>query len=76
MAEYEPNDSRIVTQNPSGTPGEPPRTGPREGEARAQGEGKLPQADKKIAPETDDRWQVTDQGRRWSETTTEAKNDE
>ncbi len=36
MGEYEPNDSRNVTLNTSTAPGEPPRTGPREGEARAQ----------------------------------------
>jgi len=36
MGEYEPNDSRNVTLNNSTAPGEPPRTGPREGEARAQ----------------------------------------
>lgn len=68
MAEYEPKDSRIVTQNPSATPGEPSRTGPREGETRTQRERKPPEADKAIAPETDERWQVTDEGRRWSTT--------
>jgi len=36
MGEYEPNDSRNVTLNNSTLPGEPPRTGPREGEARTQ----------------------------------------
>jgi hypothetical protein len=73
MAEYEPNDSRVVTQNPSATPGEPPRTGPREGETRKQPEQELPEADKKIAPETDERWQVTGEERRWSETASDAK---
>ena len=34
MAEYEPDDSRIITQNKSKTPIEPARTGPREKEAR------------------------------------------
>lgn len=34
MGEYEPNDSRVVTQNPSNVPIEPERTGPREDEAR------------------------------------------
>lgn len=34
MGEYEPNDSRNVTQNDGNTPGEPPRTGPREDAAR------------------------------------------
>jgi hypothetical protein len=35
MGEYEPNDSRNVTQIPQTAPGEPPRTGPREGETRS-----------------------------------------
>jgi hypothetical protein len=35
MGEYEPDDSRDVTLNPNEAPGEPPRTGPREGETRA-----------------------------------------
>jgi hypothetical protein len=34
MGEYEPEDSRTVTQSPHRAPGEPPRTGPREDEAR------------------------------------------
>jgi hypothetical protein len=34
MGEYEPDDSRTVTQSPHQAPGEPPRTGPREDEAR------------------------------------------
>jgi hypothetical protein len=36
MGEYEPDDSRTVTQSPHQAPGEPPRTGPREAEARAR----------------------------------------
>jgi hypothetical protein len=36
MGEYEPDDSRTVTQSPHRAPGEPPRTGPREDEARAR----------------------------------------
>jgi hypothetical protein len=36
MGEYEPNDSRNITLGNNHAPGEPPRTGPREGEARAQ----------------------------------------
>lgn len=36
MGEYEPNDSRVVTQNPSNVPIEPERTGPREDEAREE----------------------------------------
>lgn len=35
MGEYEPEDSRTVTQSTHRAPGEPPRTGPREDEARA-----------------------------------------
>ena len=35
MGEYEPDDSRIVTNVAAEAPGEPPRTGPREEEARA-----------------------------------------
>lgn len=35
MGEYEPRDSRNVTQSQHRAPGEPPRTGPREDEARA-----------------------------------------
>ena len=38
MGEYEPDDSRIVTQVASEAPGEPPRTGPREDQARAEAE--------------------------------------
>jgi hypothetical protein len=34
MGEYEPHDSRNVTLNQERAPGEPPRTGPREGETR------------------------------------------
>jgi hypothetical protein len=34
MGEYEPHDSRNVTLEPRRAPGEPPRTGPREGETR------------------------------------------
>ena len=35
MGEYEPDDSRDVTLSDRQAPGEPPRTGPREEEARA-----------------------------------------
>ncbi|MBN9505311.1 MAG: hypothetical protein J0I69_04725 [Altererythrobacter sp.] len=35
MGEYEPRDSRNVTLKQNRAPGEPPRTGPREGDARA-----------------------------------------
>lgn len=36
MGEYEPDDFRNVTLRTSAAPGEPPRTGPREGAARAE----------------------------------------
>ena len=36
MGEYEPDDSRNVTLKQNRAPGEPPRTGPREGETRQQ----------------------------------------
>jgi hypothetical protein len=36
MGEYEPDDSRDVTLSDHQAPGEPPRTGPREDEARAR----------------------------------------
>jgi hypothetical protein len=36
MGEYEPDDSRDVTLSTHQAPGEPPRTGPREDQARAQ----------------------------------------
>ena len=35
MGEYEPDDSRVVTNVAAEAPGEPPRTGPRENEARS-----------------------------------------
>jgi len=39
MGEYEPDDSRNVTLKQNRAPGEPPRTGPREGETRQQQAG-------------------------------------
>ncbi|OBX19352.1 hypothetical protein A9995_06145 [Erythrobacter sp. QSSC1-22B] len=36
MGQYEPNDSRKVTLSNDTAPGEPDRTGPREGETRQQ----------------------------------------
>ena len=36
MSELEPEDSRVVTGTQNRAPGEPPRTGPREDQARAQ----------------------------------------
>ena len=52
MGEYEPDDSRNVTNVAAEAPGEPPRTGPREGEARAsaqQGQGDPEPEDKPTA---------------------------
>lgn len=43
MGEYEPDDSRKVTQSDHRAPGEPPRTGPREDEARRRSKDKRPQ---------------------------------
>ena len=43
MGEYEPNDSRNVTLRQQRAPGEPPRTGPREGETRQQQQTELEQ---------------------------------
>lgn len=46
MGEYEPDDSRNVTLSDHRAPGEPPRTGPREDEARARAmQGKLADKD-------------------------------
>jgi len=36
MSELEPEDSRVVTNTQNRAPGEPPRTGPREDQARAE----------------------------------------
>jgi hypothetical protein len=61
MGEYEPRDSRIVTQNPSTTPIEPERTGPREGATRRSREAGF--ASRSDSTDTrkvdeDERWQV------------------
>ena len=45
MGEYEPDDSRDVTLSDHQAPGEPPRTGPREDEARAMAKDKQGVAD-------------------------------
>lgn len=44
MSNLEPDDSRDVTGSQTPAPGEPPRTGPREGEARAKARGEDPAA--------------------------------
>lgn len=49
MGEYEPDDSRIVTNVAAEAPGEPPRTGPREDEARAEAQAEQQSAKKKTA---------------------------
>jgi hypothetical protein len=46
MSELEPNDSRDVTNSQNRAPGEPPRTGPREGEARAAADHQAEQGGK------------------------------
>ena len=43
MGEYEPRDSRNVTLKQERAPGEPPRTGPREGETRQHEQTELEQ---------------------------------
>ena len=53
MGEYEPDDSRNVTQVDHQAPGEPPRTGPREDTARAEAEQRQPANDDKMAIEND-----------------------
>ena len=50
MGKYEPDDSRDVTLGPNTAPGEPPRTGPREGETRRSPGGK--DKVKKDSPQT------------------------
>jgi|GEM_PF-693158 len=64
MGELEPDDSRDVTNTPHTAPGEPPRTGPREDQARdrasqpQQEEGALAQdlATEGDSPEHPDRF--------------------
>ena len=59
MGEYEPDDSRDVTLSDHRAPGEPPRTGPREAEARAKAQpAQKPQPTRKQGvadPETQDK---------------------
>ncbi len=56
MSQLEPDDSRIITGKPSKTPGEPARTGPREGETR--GDRNSAEPDVKVSDEEARRWQV------------------
>ena len=69
MGEYEPRDSRIVTQNPSNTPIEPQRTGPREDQARPGSQAELPKTRQpkreEEAAEEEDRWAVDEDDKCW-----------
>lgn len=47
MGEYEPRDSRNVTQKPGNEPGDIARTGPREDEARAKAKAREAEDDEK-----------------------------
>lgn len=59
MGEYEPDDSRIITQNPSKTPIEPPRTGPSEHGARPGEKGAKTEEEPALSdPKENARWQV------------------
>lgn len=59
MGELEPDDSRDVTLNDQSAPGEPPRTGPREGETRGQQQQQ--QGGQSQSQQSD--WRATEQGR-------------
>ncbi|MEQ5789364.1 hypothetical protein J3454_15845 [Erythrobacter sp. NFXS35] len=65
MGDYEPDDSRKITQNKSKTPIEPPRTGPAENATQTKetsdetGKGKAASS----KPKEDARWQVRESGR-------------
>ena len=49
MGEYEPDDSRDVTLSDHQAPGEPPRTGPREDQAREKAQQEQ-RSDREHAP--------------------------
>jgi len=78
MGQFEPKDSRIITQNPSSTPIEPERTGPREGATReGEEERRAQEAMKDERTEADDdneRWQVTETKRRFEDDSQEGDN--
>lgn len=78
MGQFEPKDSRIVTQNPSSTPIEPERTGPREGATREKEEERRAQEamkDERTEAEDDnERWQVTETKRRFEDDSEEGDN--
>lgn len=60
MGEYEPDDSRKITQTSSKTPVEPPRTGPAEHAPRSTEKGVETGEGKSALPKSkeDARWQV------------------
>lgn len=60
MGELEPDDSRDVTLNDQRAPGEPPRTGPREGETRSQ---QQQQGGQSQSQQQQSGWRATEQGR-------------
>ncbi len=59
MGELEPDDSRDVTLNDQRAPGEPPRTGPREGETRGQQQ----QQSQGGQSQQQSGWRATEEGR-------------
>ena len=54
MGEYEPRDSRNVTLRQQRAPGEPPRTGPREGETRRPGGADATKRERAIEEDADE----------------------
>ncbi len=60
MGEYEPDDSRKITQTSSKTPIEPSRTGPAEHTTRSREKGVESREGKSAMPKSkeDARWQV------------------
>ena len=60
MGELEPDDSRDVTLNNQRAPGEPPRTGPREGETRGQ---QQQQQGGQSQQQQQSDWRATEEGR-------------
>jgi len=61
MGEYEPDDSRIITQNTSQTPIEPMRTGPAESTTRGGAKNSTASAAKTSPSDEKEnvRWQVS-----------------
>lgn len=54
MGEYEPRDSRNVTQTQQRAPGEPPRTGPHEGETRQPDKNAAQKRERAIEEDTEE----------------------